>query len=387
MIRSNLFPAFLATLTAFGLGACQSAPAPAPEASEEEASGIVVFGAEERGVVTLATGSVALRDFETTREAPGQISARPESESVVHAPLAGHLVKVHAKIGDRLDAGAPLATLSSAALGSAQAAYLKAKGEADLARRDRDRLRGLSEADLASKQEVEAVNQRDASAQLALSQAREELRVLGLDDAAINGLKRIDPQVVLRAPMPGTVVDRHAAVGQYVVPESADPLFELMDLRTVRVQADLPERDFLAVRAGLAADVKLAALPGRPFAGKVVALSPTVDPASRTGQALIELANPQGLLKPGMAVSTAIRLTRPDVLVVPAAALQREADRAFVYVPRGEDRFEEIAVKLGEVGKDYVELKSGPEAGTTVVTTGSFDLRSEARKELFGGEH
>lgn len=387
MTRRFMLSAALMAVAYSGLAACHRAPGPATEAPEEAPSSLVAFGAAERDLVGLATASVEVRAFTTMREAPGQITSRPEAESVVHAPLSGHLVKLHAKVGDRLDAGDPLATLSSAALGSAQAAYLKAKGEAALAQRERERLRGLVAAELGSRRELDEADQRDAAAQLALAQAREELRVFGLSDEAIAALKRIDPQVLLRAPMAGTVVARHAAVGQYVVPDSSEPLFELLDLRTVRVRADLPERDFLALGVGLPAKVSLSALPGRAFSGKLVALSPTVDAASRTGQALIDLPNPDGKLKPGMAVDIAIAISRPDVVTVPVAALQREADRAFVYVPRGEDRYEEVAVTIGEVGKDVVELKQGPEAGTPIVTRGSFDLRSQARREQFGGGH
>jgi|GEM_PF-2379397 len=391
MFWRNLLPVALVTGALAVLPGCSQAPETESnahsDAHAEEDAGIVHFPEESRKLVAFATGSVELKAFTTTREAPGQITSRPEAESVVHAPLSGHLVKLHAKVGDRVDAGAPLATLSSAALGSAQAEYLKAKGEADLARRERKRQRGLLDADLGSKQELDAAEQRDAAAQLSLAQAKEELRVMGLDDAAIAGLKRIDPQVVLKAPMAGTIVDRHAAVGQYVVPDSAEPLFELLDLRTVRVAADLPERDFLSLSKGLSATITIPALPGSAFNGKVVALSPTIQADSRTGQALIDLPNPDGKLKPGMTVTVAVKLDRPGTSTVPVAALQREGDRSFIYVPRGEDRYEEVVVRAGEANHDVVELLEGPAPGTAIVTQGSFDLRSQARKEQFGGDH
>lgn len=387
MFWRYLLPVALVSSAVTGLVGCSHAPEAPPEAPSEAPAGIVVFPEESRKLVKLATASIELRPFATTREAPGQITARPEAESVVHAPLNGHLVKLHAKVGDRVDAGDALATLTSAALGSAQSAYLKAKGEADLTRRERNRQRGLLDAELGSKQEFETAEQRHAAAQLELAQAKEELRLLGLDDAAIAALKRIDPQVVLRAPMAGTIVDRHAAVGQYVVPDSTEPLFELLDLRTVRVAADLPERDFLALSKGLTAKVTLPALPGRAFTGKVAALSPTIEADSRTGQVLIDLPNPDGKLKPGMTVTVAVVLSRPDIAAVPTAALQREGERAFLYVPLDAERYEEVVVRTGESTSEFVELIAGPQPGTTIVTQGSFDLRSQARKEQFGGDH
>ncbi len=386
MFWRHVIPLALVSSALTGLAGCSHAPEPAQETSEEAPSGIVTLPEEARALVKLATASVELRDFTTTREAPGQVSSRPEAESVVHAPLSGHLVKLHAKVGDRVDAGAPLATLSSAALGSAQSAYLKAKGEADLARRERNRQRGLLDADLGSKQELDTAEQRDAAAQLSLAQAKEELRVLGLEDGEIASLKRIDPKVVLRAPMAGTIVERHAAVGQYVLPDSTEPLFELLDLRLVRVQANLPERDFLALTRGVVAKVTLSALPGRPFTGKVVGFSPTVEASSRTGQVLIDLPNPDGKFRPGMSVTVSLGLSRPGVATVPTAALQREGDRAFIYVPREQGQYEEVVVRSGESNSEFVELLAGPQPGTPIVTQGSFDLRSQARKAQFGGE-
>lgn len=365
---------------------CQASEKPPAAPAEEAATALVDFPREAQVFAGLETASVERKPFSDPREALGQVASRPEDVSMVHAPLSGHVVKLHARVGDRVAAGAALVTLNSAALGSAQASYLKAKGQAELARRERTRLRGLLKAELASQREVEEAEQLDAAAQVSLTQAGEELKLLGASDAEIKALTRIAPRVVLRALQPGTLVSQHAAVGQFVSPEAAEPLFKLIDLRTARVEVELPERDFLAIQVGMPAKVTLAALPDQELEGRVSRLSPTVDPRTRTGQALIDLPNPRGTLRPGMSVKASLMIVRPDVRVVPSAAVQREGERAFLYVPRGEDRFEEVTVTLGKVTPEAVELVEGPEAGTPIVTKGSFDLRSQARRSQFGGD-
>lgn len=381
MLARILIPLALAFLVG-----CQTSEKPSAEPAEEAATALVEFPREAQVFAKLETARVERKPFADPREALGQVASRPEDVSLAHASVSGHVVKLHAKVGDRVIAGAALATLDSAALGSAQASYLKARGQADLARRERNRLRGLLKAELASQREVEAAEQLDAAAQVSLTQADHELKLLGCSDAEIKNLSRIAPQVVLRAPQPGTLVEQHAAVGQFVTPEAAEPLFKLIDLRTARVEVELPERDFLAIQVGMPAKVTLAALPGQEFEGRVSRLSPTVDPQTRTGQALIDLPNPKGTLRPGMSVKATLMIVRPNVRVVPSAAVQREGERAFLYVPRGEDRFEEVTVTLGKVTPEAVELVEGPEPGTPVVTRGSFDLRSQARRAQFGGD-
>ncbi|MNL70981.1 hypothetical protein D3C87_1960610 [compost metagenome] len=71
---------------------------------------------------------------------------------------------------------------------------------------------------------------------------------------------------------------------------------------------------------------------------------------------------------------------------MPLAAVQREDARAYAYTPLGGDRYKEVALKLGERYGDYLEVREGLSEGMTVVTQGSFDLRAQARKDLFGGE-
>lgn len=383
-------PLLLGVVTLMLLVGCSKhADTAAPEAAEASASDEVVLPESARRLITLETGSAERRPVLASQDAMGQIVARPEGESVVLATIGGHLVVLHAKVGDRVNAGAPLATLKSAELGEAQAAYLKARGEADLARREVARVTKLIAAEVAATKDLEAAKQREEAATVTRAQARERLRVLGLEDREVATLERrsrIDPMVLLRAPMAGTVVARAATVGQYVSPEATDALFRLMDLDTVRVEADLSERDFVAVRAGQEATVSLAAIPEQPYRGRVVRLSPTLDPSTRTGDVSIDLPNASGRLRPGMSVKVSFAFSRRGVLSVPVAAVQREDQKAFVYVPLGGDRYKEVGLKLGSRYGDYQEVLSGLDAATPVVTRGSFDLRSQARKALFGGE-
>ncbi|MNT02865.1 Cobalt-zinc-cadmium resistance protein CzcB [compost metagenome] len=339
--------------------------------------------------VKLQTAAVGHERLRMRQDVPGSISHRPEAEALVHAPVAGQVVAVHARVGDRVKAGAPLLTLRSAARAQAQAGYLKAIGEARLARQAKARQARLFGAELASKQELEEAAQKLEAAELAVAEAAEGLRVLGYGDgelAALARRNRVAIEHVVAAPRAGTVIERHVAVGEAVAPERGEPLFKLQDLSVVRIEADLPERELLAVKPGQPAEVLLAALDGRAVAGRVVAVAPVLDAASRTGRAAIDVPNAQGQLRPGMSARVRIDVGARRVLAVPVAAVQEESGKAYAYVSLGGDRYRETPVTLGARLDGLIEVTSGLQPGDTVVTTGSFDLRSQARKAQFGGD-
>lgn len=382
-----------ALLLLAGLSACAHEP-PAehpPEAPTAEAAAdpIVALAPEVQRSIGLRTAKAERRSVPVSQYVLGQVTARPEAEAVVHAPISGRIVALHAAIGDRVAKGAVLATVESAELGAAQASYLKAVGAARLADREAGRVEKLFAAELSSRKELEGARAERETARLAQAEAAEQLRVLGYTDADLQRLARrgrVDTRQAVLAPAAGTVIAREAALGDRAVPDAEAPMFRLLDLSTVRVEAELPERDFLAVKPGQSAAVALEALGGRTVPGRVVKLSPVLDPASRTGKALVDVPNRDGGLRPGMSCRVRIETGRQATLLVPALAVQQEARQAYAYVQESPNRFREAPLKLGaQIGADYPVL-SGLQPGDTVVTTGSFDLRAQARKAQFGGD-
>jgi cobalt-zinc-cadmium efflux system membrane fusion protein len=379
------------TLLALSLSGCAAHP-PAEQAESAEASpspGIVTLDATGARSVALATTTAASRKMTVRQEVPGTITHRPEAEALVNAPVAGQVVAVHARVGDRVATGAPLLTMRSAERAGAEAAYLKALGQKRLAAKAHAREKQLYGAELASRQELDEAAQKLEAAELDVAQAAEGLRVLGYGDgelAALARRNRVAVAHVVRSPRAGTVVARDAAVGEAVSPDHEPPLFKLLDLGTVRVEAELPERELLAIKPGQLAEVALVALDGRAVSGRVVAVSPVIDANTRTGRAAIDVPNPQGLLKPGMSARVRIDVGARQVLALPMAAVQEESGQAYAYVALGGDRYRETALKLGARLDGAIEVLSGIRPGDTVVTQGSFDLRSQARKAQFGGD-
>jgi cobalt-zinc-cadmium efflux system membrane fusion protein len=182
------------------------------------------------------------------------------------------------------------------------------------------------------------------------------------------------------------VIDRHVTLGQFAGTDRH--LFTIADLSRVWLIAQVFERDAVNLRVGSTAHITMAALPGQEFDGQIAQIGRQVDPGSRTVPVRVELANRDGVLRPGMSANVRLEISgrTRTILAVPAAALQRVGTEWLAFVPRDGQEFEMRPVGRGrDLGMD-VEVLSGLKAGETVVVEGAFLLKAEAEKRRGGGD-
>ena len=210
--------------------------------------------------------------------------------------------------------------------------------------------------------------------------ARNRLLLLGMTENQVRAVDREGKpvtHVTLASPLDGVVGELGAREGMNVTPGTT--LFRLNGLSSVWVNMDIPEALAGAVRPGAPIVASVPAYPGERFEGKVAAVLPEVNAATRTLKARVELRNPGARLKPGMfaTVSIAPREAREAVLV-PSEAVIVTGERAVVIVDRGQGRFEPVTVKAGRDEGGRTEILEGIDAGTRVVASGQFLIDSEA---------
>jgi Cu(I)/Ag(I) efflux system membrane fusion protein len=184
-------------------------------------------------------------------------------------------------------------------------------------------------------------------------------------------------RVTLVSPVNGVVLEKRAVEGMRFAPGSA--IYRIADLSSVWVLADVYEQDLARVKVGETARVTLDAYPGRHFDARVAYLYPTLNAATRTTPVRLELANPDGLLRPGMfahaELATAGR--RPQV-TVPRSAVIDSGERQVVFLVQGEGRFKPQAVALGQRDSERVEILSGLAEGDEVVVAANFLIDAES---------
>jgi len=213
-----------------------------------------------------------------------------------------------------------------------------------------------------------------------LEGAKQRMRLAGMSDdqiAAVEAGGRVQARQTLHAPIGGIVAELGAREGMTVM--AGAPLFRLNGLGTVWVNAEVPESAAALVRPGASVEATTPALGERVFRGKVSALLPEVNPATRTIKARVELANPGGQLVPGMfaRVSFAPSAGR-DVLLVPSDAVIRTGRRNIVMEALADGRFAPREVELGAENGGQSEIRKGLAAGQKVVVSGQFLIDSEA---------
>jgi len=192
--------------------------------------------------------------------------------------------------------------------------------------------------------------------------------------------------ITLRSAASGVVLEKPSIQGKRFMP--GEVLYQIADLSSVWVLADVFEQDLGMVHPGQPAAIRIDAYPDKVFNGKVTFIYPTVTPETRTAKVRVELPNAQGLLKPAMyaSVEFASSHNRNKALTVPDSAVLDTGTRQVVLVDLGEGRFEPRAVKLGMRADGYVEVLAGVKAGEAVVVSANFLIDAESNlKAALGG--
>jgi membrane fusion protein, copper/silver efflux system len=210
--------------------------------------------------------------------------------------------------------------------------------------------------------------------------ARQRMRLAGMSDEQIRMVEstgKVHPRFTVTAPIAGVVAELGAREGMTVM--SGAPLFRINGLATVWVNAEVRENQASEVRVGNEVEARTPALPDKVFKGKVSAILPEVNPATRTLKARVELANPGGELKPGMfATVNFTPAARKEALLVPTEAVIQTGKRTVVILAQGEGKFAPVDVETGIESGGQTEIRKGLEEGQKVVVSGQFLIDSEA---------
>jgi len=223
-------------------------------------------------------------------------------------------------------------------------------------------------------------------AERSVAVSRSQLYILGY---RASDLTNIDPvaqgegisHFQIRAPFDGTVIGKDVVLAERVGP--GNQLFELADLSTVWVQADIYQKDLPKIKK-LGDTLRFRATSSdHEHQAKIFYTGDVLDPETRTIRLNAVVANPDRHLKPGMFVEVAIPgETLRDVLTVPAAALLEIDHQTIVFVHKGGDQFERRDVTVGATGDGRVQILTGLEPGESVAVAGGFSLKSEMLKDL-----
>lgn len=241
-----------------------------------------------------------------------------------------------------------------------------AQSKLDKAEADFGRTRELFDGRLVSQDTFDQVSYARDQARIGRDQSRVELQ-----------------KATITAPIEGVVAERLVRRGDLVKPQQK--VFTVVDLRTLKTNLFVPEKNIHEVRAGSPVRVTSGAYPDGIFQGRVERVAPVADPNSGTFKVTVALDNPDHLLKPGMFLSASVVLdTRPDALVIPKKSLVYEQESPMVFVVRG-DRAHKTPVTPGLTDASSVEIVKGLGREDRVVTVGQSGLKDGSRVKILAG--
>jgi cobalt-zinc-cadmium efflux system membrane fusion protein len=392
-------------------------------------AGIVTEGATQRPAIAklYVTGAVELN---------------PEKTEMATPLVGGRIEQVYAGVGDYVNQGAILATVSSPQLAELHGKLNEAKNRLDLAQKNLARVQKaenrvsilqakarLDEAEatlrrtkrlielgagagkdviaaetnyrtakadydfqsnIALNKELQEARAEVQTAQVDYQHTQNQLRTLGTSE---ENLQRDDHSrdaslVAVRAPLSGVITERKFNAGAGI--DAATPLFAISNLSTVYVIANVPEASVGKLTVGSVAEIRSASI--GTINGRISYIDPRLDESSRTARVRLEVPNPNGRLRAGMftevGFQTGSEAGAGEEIVVNSEAIQREGEKTIVFVPKDDEpgAFEVREIEIGGDVEGYTVVKSGLQVGEKVVTKGSFTLKTQMQKGEMG-EH
>ena len=293
---------------------------------------------------------VKVKNLHTEIATVGYVQYDEDQLLHIHPRVAGWIEKLFVKAaGNPVEKGQPLYTLYSPQLVNAQEEFLIAL------KRDNSSL---------------------------ITAAKERLKALQLSAQFIQTLektRKVQQNITFYSPQAGVIDGLKVREGFYVKP--GNTLMSIGKLEKVWVEAEVFERDAALIKQGLAVSMTLDYLPGKNWAGVVDYVYPTLNSKTRTLRVRLKFDNPDYQLKPNMFAQVSIHANgAKNALIIPKEAVIRTGKQDRVVLALGAGQYKSIAVAIGRVGADYIEILDGLNEDDSVVTSAHFLIDSESSK-------
>lgn len=337
---------------------------------------------------SLKVGKPTVTDIGASLTVAGRVEVDETRVTRVGSPVMGRIKSLAVREGQEVRRGQLLAQLNSTGLSDGQLQLLKSLSQRQVAQRAVERAKILLESGVIGSAELQRREAELVQATAELAAARDQLELLGMPEEAIQELEKtraLNSVSRIVASMDGTVLDRKITLGQVVQP--ADTIFEIADLSSVWLIADVPEQSAGHVTVGHQVEAEIGAFPGRKIHGRLSFVSATVNPDTRTVRVRIDLPNPGRLYKPAMLATIVLKDQTERKPVVPTSAIVREGDIEHVFLQLDPATFVLKPVTLGPESAGRRVLVDGLKPDDSIVLDGAFHLNNERRRlALRGGD-
>ncbi|WP_423708917.1 efflux RND transporter periplasmic adaptor subunit [Undibacterium sp. WLX3042] len=311
--------------------------------------------------------------------APGEIrqllnltgALRAYNQAPVKARVAGEVRDVLVREGESVSAGQVLIRMETsdyeARVTQAEGALAAAQGQLEIARQTRDNNQALLAKNFISKNAYDNAMNQYAIAVANVDSARGALAVT----------RKALADTLIRAPIAGLISSRNVQPGEKVSPDNR--LLDVVDLSIMELEAAVPTSDIAKIRSGQNVQVKIEGIPAQ-IEAKVFRINPATSSGTRSVMAYVQIANTDLQLRAGMFAQAQLEVSKKEsALMIPAAAVQYDAGKAYVYAIEN-NVVQQKMITPGLQGDNHgipvVEVLSGLTAGSQIVKTNLGSMRS-----------
>lgn len=305
---------------------------------------------------------VEMRKVQNQLSVTGQVAPDVSRNVPVVALTSGRVVDVRVRLGDDVQRGQLLLTMTSPDMSNAISNYQKFLADERLARTQLERQQLLYEKGAVAQKELQVAEGTAQKAKVDVQTSAERIRILGGD------ISHLTPLIEVRAPVPGTLIEQNvtAAAGVKSLDNSPN-LFTIADLSHVWVLCDVYENNLSQVHLGDRASIHLNAYPDRKLEGRVSNIGSLLDPNTRTAKVRIDMPNPGRLMRPNMFATVVFVSTGgQNRMTVPVSAILRLQDRDWVFVQQSPKRFRRTEVQTLPATAGYQQILSGVQPGDMI---------------------
>lgn len=342
---------------------------------EEEESSVVEMTANERSTAGITTAEAGQRGLIGLVKMPAEVVVNAYQSASVTTRISAQVISRHVQLGDVVEPGQTLVTLSSVDMAEAQGDYV-------IADREWQRVRSLGKAAVSERRHIEAeIARRQAlSKVLAYGMTTDQAARLLASGASALATGEFD----LLAPQQGTVLSDDFIVGELIEPGRV--LFNISDETTLWVEASTVPSDLTEFAVG--APARIAHGEGHWISGRVVQLHHQLDEITRRQGLRIEVDNTDDHLHPGQFVEAEISTGEgPPVLAVPSDAITLIKGMPTVFLLEEGHEFHPQAVETGTSSGGWTEIRGGLNDGDEIAITGVFHIKSLLLKSSLGEGH
>lgn len=300
----------------------------------------------------------------------GTVQPIPIQFAYIAPPFAGRVVKSYIKIGQKVQANAPLFEIVSPDFTNAQKEFFKAKLEKELAQKELKRKKDLLQNGVASQKEMEEAMNIMQIAEKEYENAYSALQVYHINAEKMT----LGQALIIRSPITGEVIENNIVTGQYIKDDS-DPIATVADLSQIWISAQVKEKDIRFIHRDDNMDIHIAAYPEKSLEGKVLHVEEAVDEETRAIKVLSSVDNKDGLLKIGMYTTVHFTDKPIDFIQIPETALLQGEKDSYVFVQKSPILFIKTPVEVEATENGMAIISKGLSSKDIIISEGGYYLK------------